>query len=150
MNIILLEPVNNLGDAGEIVRVKPGYARNYLVPNGLALPATRANQAELDARLEQRAKQLAERKADSERLKTMLGEAPTVEIKVRAGEDRIYGSVGNKDVAEAMQSTFDVEIDRRKLDLTHPIKNIGQYNVTYKPHPDVPIDITINIVAEVD
>jgi large subunit ribosomal protein L9 len=150
MNIILLEPVSNLGEAGDIVRVKPGYARNYLVPNGFGLPATKANQAELDARLEQRARQLAERKTDAERLKEMLGEEPSVEITVRAGEDRIYGSVGNKDVATALQSAFDIEIDRRKLDLTHPIKNIGEYTITYKPHPDVPIDVLVKVLAEAE
>jgi large subunit ribosomal protein L9 len=69
MNIILLEPVNNLGEAGDLVKVRNGYARNYLIPEGLALPATAANQAELNARLAQRAKQLSERKADAERLK---------------------------------------------------------------------------------
>jgi large subunit ribosomal protein L9 len=58
MNVILLEPLDNLGDAGDMIRVRPGYARNYLIPKGLALPATEANRAELDARLQQRAKQL--------------------------------------------------------------------------------------------
>ena len=88
MNIILLEPVEKLGEAGDVVTVKPGYGRNWLVPQGLALPATRANRAELDARLVQRARQLAERKADAERLSELLGEA-TLEIRVRAGDGRI-------------------------------------------------------------
>ncbi len=147
MNIILLEPVDNVGEAGEIVRVKPGYARNFLIPRGFALPATTANQAELDARLEQRARQLSERKADAERLKALLGDA-TVTIAVRAGEERIYGSVGNQDVADAIEKTFDVAIDRRKLDLTDPIKTLGEYTITYKPHPDVPIDFKVEVVAE--
>jgi len=69
MNIILLEPVKKLGEAGEILNVKAGYARNFLIPEGLALPASKANRAELDARLEQRARALAERKGDAERLR---------------------------------------------------------------------------------
>ncbi len=147
MNVILLEPVDRLGEAGALVTVKPGYARNFLVPRGLALPATQANQRELDARLAQRAKQLAARKADAERLREMLADA-TVDIKVRAGEDRIYGSVTSRDIAEVLEQRFDVEIDRRKLELGDPIKTLGEYIVVYKPHPEVPIDLKVNVSAE--
>ena len=147
MNVILLEPVDNLGEAGEMVNVKPGYARNYLVPRSLALPATQANKAELDARLQQRAKQLSERKSDAQRLKELLGDAG-VEIRVRAGEERIYGSVGNRDIAEAVEGAYDVEIDRRKLDLTEPIRTLGEYIITYKPHPDVPIDLKVLVLSD--
>ena len=147
MNVILLEPVDNLGDAGEQVKVRPGYARNFLIPQGLALPSTRANQAELEARLSQRAKQLSERKADAERLKTLLGDA-SIELRVRAGEERIYGSVGNKDIADALARTYNVEVDRRKIDLPEPIKTLGEYTVVYKPHPEVPIDLKVMVAAE--
>ena len=147
MNVILLEPVDNLGDAGEQVKVRPGYARNFLIPQGLALPSTRANQAELEARLSQRTKQLSERKADAERLKTLLGDA-VIELRVRAGEERIYGSVGNKDIADALASTYEVEVDRRKIDLLEPIKTLGEYTVVYKPHPEVPIDLKVVVSAE--
>ncbi len=147
MNVILLEPIEKLGEAGALVSVKPGFARNYLVPRGLALPATQANQRELDARLAQRAKQLAERKADAERLRDMLADA-LVEIKVRAGDERIYGSVTSGDIAEALQARYDVEIDRRKLELGEPIKTLGEYIVVYKPHPEVPIDLKVNVAAE--
>lgn len=150
MNIILLEPVDNVGEAGEVVRVKPGYARNFLIPRGLALPATRANQAELNARLAQRARQLSERKADAERLKELLDGEEPITIRVKAGEERIYGSVGNKDVAEAIEAAYNVEIDRRKLDLNDPIKNLGEYTITYKPHPEVEIGINIVVVAAKD
>lgn len=147
MNVILLEPVDNLGEAGQLVRVRPGYARNYLIPQGLALLATKSNQAELEARLSQRAKQLAERKGDALRLKALLAEA-SLEIKVKAGEGRIYGSVTSRDIAEAAQATYDVQIDRRKLDLTQPIKELGEYRIVYKPHPEVPIELRVSVVAE--
>ncbi len=147
MNVILLEPVDKLGEAGELVRVKPGYARNFLIPQGLALLATSANKAELDARLSQRAKQLAERKTDAERLKEMLGEA-AIEIKVKAGEERIYGSVGNSDIAAALKATYDVDIERRKIVLNEPIKTLGDYVITYKPHPEVPIDLKVSVVSD--
>lgn len=147
MNVILLEPVEKLGDAGEVVRVRGGYARNWLVPQGLALPATKANEKELQARLMQRSKQLSERKSDAERLSEILGEA-AVTIRVKAGEDRIYGSVGNRDVADAIEAAFDVQIDRRKIALDEPIKTLGEYVVPYRPHPDVTIDIKLQVIAE--
>ena len=147
MNVILLEPVTNLGEAGDVVTVKPGYARNWLVPQGLALPATNSNRAELQARLAQRARQLAERKADAERLKEMLVDA-AVEIRVKAGEERIYGSVGNKDVADALKQAYDVEVDRRKIELVEPIKTVGEYAVPYRPHPEVDIDLKVVVVAD--
>lgn len=147
MNVILLEPVDGLGEAGEVVRVRPGYARNYLVPQGLALPATESNRAELQARLAQRARLLASRKGDAERLQEMLGEA-TLEISVKAGEERIYGSVGNKDIAQALKDAYDVEVDRRKILLQDPIKTLGEYTVPYRPHPEVTIDLKVVVRAE--
>ncbi|MBS3933118.1 MAG: 50S ribosomal protein L9 [Truepera sp.] len=147
MNVILLEPVDNLGEAGQVVRVRPGYARNYLIPQGLALLATKSNQAELEARLSQRAKQLTERKGDALRLKALLAEA-SLEIKVKAGEGRIYGSVTSRDIAEAAQATYDVQIDRRKLELAQPIKELGEYPIIYKPHPEVPIELKVSVVAD--
>ena len=148
MNVILLEPVDKLGDAGEMVKVKGGYARNFLIPRGLAALATASNRAELDARLAQRAKQLDARKTDAERLRDMLADA-TLEIKVRAGEERIYGSVSNSDVAEALQAKYGVEVDRRKIDLPQAIKTTGEYTIVYKPHPEVPIDLKVIISPEV-
>lgn len=147
MNVILLEPVDKLGDAGEMVKVRPGHARNFLIPQGLALPATQSNRAELEARLAQRARQLSEQKGDAERLKELLGEA-VIEIRVKAGEERIYGSVGNRDIAEAVQAAYDVAIERRKIDLAEPIKTIGEYTIPYKPHPEVQIDLQVKVVAE--
>jgi large subunit ribosomal protein L9 len=147
MNVILLELVDKLGEAGEVVRVKNGFARNWLIPQGLALPATRSNEAELNARLGQRAKQLAERKGDAERLAGMLGEA-SIEIRVRAGEERIYGSVGNRDISEAVKAAYDVDVDRRKIVLNEPIKVLGEYTVPYRPHPEVTIDLKVTVVSD--
>jgi len=147
VNVILLEPVEKLGEAGELVSVKGGFARNFLVPRGLALPATQANQRELDARLAQRAKQLSARKADAERLRDLLADA-SVDISVRAGEDRIYGSVTSRDIAEVLENRYEVVIDRRKLELGEAIKTLGEYTVVYKPHPEVPINLKVVVSAE--
>lgn len=147
MNVILLEPVGQLGEAGEVVRVKDGYARNWLVPQGLALPASESNRAELEARLAQRARQLSERKADAERLRELLADA-AVEIRVKAGEERIYGSVNNRDIAEALKAAYDVDINRRKIELPDPIKVLGEHTVPYKPHPEVQIDLKVVVMGE--
>jgi large subunit ribosomal protein L9 len=147
MNVILLEPVYKLGDAGELVTVKPGYARNFLVPQGLALPATKANRAVLDATLARRALQMSERKSDAERLRDLLGDKPVL-VRVRAGDGRIYGSVTNRDIAEALASTYGIEIDRRKIDLTEPIKMLGEYVVPYRPHPEVEISLNVEVAGE--
>jgi large subunit ribosomal protein L9 len=147
MNVILLEPVYKLGDAGELVTVKPGYARNFLVPQGLALPATKANRAVLDATLARRAQQMSERKSDAERLRDLLGDKPVL-VRVRAGDGRIYGSVTNRDIAEALASTYGIEIDRRKIELAEPIKMLGEYVVPYRPHPEVEISLIVEVTGE--
>ena len=147
MNVILLEPVEKLGEAGDMVKVKGGYARNFLIPQGLAALATDSNRAELNARLSQRAKQLSERKSDAERLRDILAEA-SLEIKVKAGEERIYGSVSNRDIADALQAAYDVEVDRRKIELSQAIKTTGEYDVVYKPHPEVPINLKVVILPD--
>ena len=147
MNVILLESVYKLGAPGEMVKVRPGYARNYLVPQGLAIPATRANKAELEAMLNLRARQLAEIKSDAERLKDLLGEAKGT-IPVRAGDGRIYGSVNNLDIANALIEKHSVEIDRRKIELHEPIKELGEFQVPFRPHPEVEITLNIEVVAE--
>jgi len=102
VKVILLEPVEKLGDVGQVVNVKPGYARNYLLPRGLAALATEANLKALEAKIRAQAKKAAERKAEAERLKEIL-EPLTLTLKVKAGETKIYGSVTSRDIAEALE-----------------------------------------------
>ncbi len=147
MNVILLENVYKLGNPGDLVKVRPGYARNYLVPQGLAVPATRANKAELEAMLNLRARRLAEIKSDAERLKELLGDAH-VTIAVRAGDGRIYGSVNNVDIAAALVESHGVEIDRRKIELHEPIKELGIFQVLFRPHPEVEITLNLEVIPE--
>ena len=147
MNVILLENVYKLGNPGDLVKVRPGYARNFLVPQGLAVPATRANKAELEAMLNLRARRLAEIKSDAERLKGLLGDAH-VTIAVRAGDGRIYGSVNNVDIAAALVESHGVEIDRRKIELHEPIKELGIFQVLFRPHPEVEITLNLEVIPE--
>ncbi|GGM99176.1 50S ribosomal protein L9 [Thermus composti] len=147
MKVILLEPLENLGDVGQVVDVKPGYARNYLLPRGLAVLATESNLKALEAKIRAQAKRLAERKAEAERLKEIL-ENLTLTIPVRAGENKIYGSVTAKDIAEALSRQHGITIDPKRLQLERPIKELGEYTLTYKPHPEVPIQLKVSVVAQ--
>jgi large subunit ribosomal protein L9 len=129
--VILLEPVLKLGTTGNIVEVKPGYARNYLLPRGLAAHATPSNLKNLEAQLRAKVKRLEAVKADAEKLAGQFAEL-VVDIKAKAGEGKIYGAI---------------TIDRRKIDMGKAIKDLGEYEVVYKPHPEVPIPVKLNITA---
>ncbi len=147
MKVILLEPMENLGDVGDVVNVKPGYARNYLFPRGLAAPATPSNLKALEAKIRAQAKRAAERKAEAERLKEML-EPLTLKIKVKAGETKIYGSVTARDIARELEEQHGITIDPKRLQLARPIKELGAYEIVYKPHPEVPITLKVWVLNE--
>lgn len=147
MKVILLEPLENLGDVGTVVDIKPGYARNYLIPSGYVAIATSSNLRALEARIRAQAKRSAERKAEAERLRELV-ETLTLEVRVRAGESKIYGSVTRGDLAEAMEAQHQIHLDSRRLELVRPIKELGSYQVVYKPHPEVPITLKLVVSAQ--
>lgn len=150
MEVILLEKIHNLGELGEQVRVKPGYGRNYLIPNGKAIPATAANIAEFEARREEleKAQQNAESKAAAR------AEALTdfnVTIVRRAGsEGKLYGSVGTVDIADAVTATG-IELSKHEVRLPEgPFRSTGEHKVDIQLHADVLTSITVTIVPEED
>lgn len=145
--VILLEPLENLGDVGQVVSVRPGYARNYLIPRGLAVLATESNLKALEAKIRAQAKRAAQRKEEALRLKEVL-ENLTLTLPVRAGETKIYGSVTARDIAEALERQHGIAIDAKRLQLERPIKELGEYVLTYKPHPEVPIQLKVSVVAQ--
>jgi large subunit ribosomal protein L9 len=147
MKVILLEPMENLGDVGAVVNVKPGYARNYLLPRGLATLATESNLKTLEAKIRAQAKKAAERKAEAERLKELL-ESITLVLKVKAGDQKIYGSVTSREIAAALEAQHQITIDPKKLALEKPIKDLGDYALAYKPHPEVPMTLKVSVVAD--
>ncbi len=147
MKVILLEPVEKLGDVGQVVNVKPGYARNYLFPRGYAVPATESNMRALEAKIRALAKKSAERKAEAERLKEIL-EPITLKIKVKAGETKIYGSVTARDIARELEAQHQITIDPKRLQLSRPIKELGAYELVYKPHPEVPITLKVWVLDQ--
>ena len=146
MKIILLEPVAKLGTTGNIVEVKAGYARNYLMPRGMAATATAANLKNLEAQIRSKVKKLEAQKTDAEKLAGQFAEL-VVELKAKAGEGKIYGAITNQMVADAVEQQTGLAIDRRKIDMGKAIKDLGEYEVVYKPHPEVPIPLKLNITA---
>lgn len=148
MEIILLEKIANLGVLGDRVKVKPGYARNYLIPKGKAATATAANITRFEARraeLERiAAEALARSKARAEQLAELI-----VTLSVKTGsEGRLFGSVGAADIADAVAAAG-IELQKHEVRLaTGPIRQIGEYDVDLHLHSEVKTQIRVNVIAE--
>ncbi|MDK2778291.1 MAG: 50S ribosomal protein L9 [Pseudomonadota bacterium] len=148
MQIILLEKVDNLGALGDSVNVRPGYARNYLFPQGKAVPATKANVAEFEARRAELEAQAAAKLADAEGRKAKIEEIE-LSVAVKAGEDgKLFGSLGNRDIADLV-SEAGVEVTKSEVRLPEgPIRAIGEYDVAIHLHPEVNAVLKLHVVAE--
>jgi large subunit ribosomal protein L9 len=147
MQIILRKDYEGLGIAGDEVKVKPGFARNFLIPKGFALPATRQNRNLIEDERKNAVHRLNREQEQAETLKKKL-ENVSVTIKVAAGEeDKLFGSVTSQHIAEAVAEQ-EVEIDRRKIQLEEPIKALGIYSVPVKLHPEVTAMIKVWVVKE--
>lgn len=148
MEVILREDVEKLGHRGQVVKVADGYARNYLLPKRLAVPATAANKKIIEQERLAHLRREAREKADAEELARMLA-GVVVTIPRKAGEqDQLFGSVTAQDISDALaQQNF--TIDRRKIQLEDPIKQLGEYQVTVRLHREVSVPIGVNVVREV-
>jgi large subunit ribosomal protein L9 len=146
LQVILKQDVDKLGRAGELVRVKPGFARNFLLPRGLAVVATGANIAQIEH--ERRiALALAEKQRKVAQGSAAQIDGLTVEIPMQVGEgDRLFGSVTARDVAEALQSRG-IDIDRKKLQLPDAIKSVGDYDIAVKLGQDVTATFKLRVTA---
>ncbi|MDR0604389.1 MAG: 50S ribosomal protein L9 [Bacteroidales bacterium] len=149
MDVILKEDVLNLGFENDIVPVKNGYARNYLFPKRLAIPATESNRKILAETIKQRTRKLERLKTDAEAIANRLNNI-TVRIKVKSSEEgTVYGSVTNIHIAEALKEQFDIEIDRRKINIgSRNIKELGQYKVTVPLQKEVTAEFVVDVIAE--
>lgn len=148
MKVILKGYVDNLGDAGDIVDVANGYANNYLIPQNLAMRATKGAVADSEALKRARAKREAVEIAEAQEVAKGL-EGRVLVIQATAGEDgTLYGSVGKQDVAEALLSTTGVEVDRKRVELDRPIKQVGQHEVSVKLHREVAVTVTVDVIAD--
>jgi large subunit ribosomal protein L9 len=147
IEVILREDVKSLGRAGELVKVKPGYARNFLLPQGLAFEATEGNKKRIAAEARARSTRLAGERSDAEALAARLG-ALTVTLTGKAGEEgKLFGSITAQDIAGALAAQG-IEVDRRKIELEHPIKALGYHSVPVRLHPDVHGEVKVNVVPE--
>ena len=145
MQVILKTNVEKLGREGDVVTVADGYARNYLVPRNLAIEATERNRRTLEHEDRMASARAAKEKRDAEKLATELASLSCT-ISVQAGEnDRLFGSVTALDIAAALEEQ-DIQIDRRKIILDEPIKELGVFTVPAKIHPDVTADIKVWVV----
>lgn len=147
MKLILTHEVSNLGAAGDVVEVKDGYGRNFLLPRGLATPWTKGAQRQIDQmRAARKAREIASVE-DARDLRDALQSDP-IQIEQRAGESgRLFGAVSSKDVADAVQEQKGKSIDRRTVQFTQPIKSVGDYKVTVKLHPEVQAVVTLAVKA---
>ena len=147
MEVILREDITNLGTRGQVVKVAPGYARNFLIPKKLAVTATESNKKIVEQERQSHLRKEAKLQVEAQDLaKLMTGVSVTISQK--AGEnDQLFGSVTSKDVADALAAKG-FTIDRRKIQLDEPIKSLGEFKVPIKLHKDVTTEVTVVVAKE--
>ncbi len=147
MEVILKEDVAKLGHRGDVVKVAEGYGRNYLLPKKLAIEATAANKAVIEQMKASALRRAAAEKADAEQLAKQF-EGVALHFTRKAGEnDQLFGSVTSSDVAHELE-TRGFNIDRRKIELGHPLKNIGEYTVQITRHRQVSVPVKVTITKD--
>jgi large subunit ribosomal protein L9 len=148
VKIVLREDVDTLGRKGDLVDVADGYARNFLVPRGLAIRATKGAAKQAEAmRRNREAREVRDRESAQEIAARLDG--VRIEVKARAGEGgKLFGSVTNADVADAVKAATEVELDRRTIELAEPIKELGPAELPVRLHPDVVATLSVEVVAE--
>lgn len=147
MEIILREEVQHLGKAGDVVKVKDGYARNYLLPKGLAYPATDANKQRITFETGRIAKQRGAEKAVAETEAARLADVRLTFTAKVGEEDKLYGSVTAGDIQRKLEEQGFL-VDKRKVDLPEPLRELGEFRVGIKIHPEVRPEILVTIVKE--
>jgi large subunit ribosomal protein L9 len=146
VQVILSEDVHNLGDAGDVVKVKPGFARNFLIPQGKALPATAARVHEVEHKRRVIAERRAKELKDLESVKARL-EGIALEIAAQVGDEgKLFGSVTSQHLADLLGQQG-VEVERRKIVLAEPIKTVGEHTITIRLRNDVVASLKVTVVA---
>jgi large subunit ribosomal protein L9 len=147
MQVILRERVDNLGNPGDVVEVKPGYGRNYLIPRGLAYEATQANVRRLEADRARVERKDAETLNDA-RQRAARFEGVSLTFHARAGQEgKLFGSITSADIAERLAEQG-IEVDRRSIELDEPIKSLGVTSVPVRLHPQVRPEVKVWVIAE--
>ena len=147
MEVILKTDVKNLGYKDDIVKVRDGYGRNYLIPNKMAIIANESNRKQLAENLKQQAHKAAKLLADAQALEAKLAET-VIELKVKANEDgKIFGTVTTAAISQALAAN-EINIDKKVITIAEPIKQLGEYTAQARLHREVKADIKLNVVAE--
>ncbi len=149
MEVILQQSIDALGREGDIVRVAPGYANNFLIPKGLAVIANPGNLKQLEQKRAVISKRQAASREEAEAIaKAFDGQGVTIEAKA-GREGKLYGSVTTKHIAEAIQESFSVEIDKKRIIPSDPLKEAGEFDLKVRLHPDVEAALKVKVVAEI-
>jgi len=149
MDIILLERIANLGQMGDVVRVKDGYARNFLLPKGKALRANAANKQVFESQRVQLEARNLERKSEAEQIAVKLDGQSFIIIRQAGETGQLYGSVSTRDIAD-IASEQGFSLNRTQVNLNHPIKTIGLHQVDISLHPEVSVSIGVNVARSTD
>ena len=147
MQIILTQDVQNLGKAGELVSVKPGYGRNYLIPSGMAVSATASNKNRLEHERALIEKRVLKEKANAQSIADRLN-GMTLQFERNVGDDeKLFGSVSNRDIAEQLKKAG-IDLDHRKIELEHPVKALGKYEVAVRLGAGVTAQLKFWVVSK--
>jgi large subunit ribosomal protein L9 len=149
IEVILMQRIEKLGQMGEVVRVKPGYARNYLLPRGKAIRATRENLERFERERAQLEAQNLKRREEAERVAERVAGLAVVLIRSAGESGSLYGSVTARDIAAACKEAG-LTIDRQQVQLDQPIKALGLWNVRVQLHPEVAITVTVNVARSTE
>ncbi|HTG48502.1 MAG TPA: 50S ribosomal protein L9 [Actinomycetota bacterium] len=148
MKVILQKSVENLGDPGEVAEVADGYARNYLIPRGMAIKADKGSLKQVDSLKRQHGARLSKQKGEYEAIASKLIAAGPLRIEARAGEEgKLFGSVTASDIAEAVAARSGVMVDRRDVRLEEPIRSVGTHEVSVRLFHEVEPVLTVEVTA---
>ncbi len=148
MELILLKDIEKLGDKHDVVKVKPGYGRNYLIPQGLAITANAVNRKKLDAIIAEEDAKEAARVGEYKELVSSI-EGKTLKIAVKAGTSgKIFGSITNVQIANALKDQLGVDVERKKIVIPEDIKEVGTYTATINLHKEVSTKVDFELVQD--
>jgi large subunit ribosomal protein L9 len=149
MEVILLERIARLGGIGDVVNVKNGYGRNFLIPQNKALRASDENKKRFDAQRDVLEKQNQERLVEAQKVKDQMGELIVTVVRQASDDGKLYGSVSVRDIGNAMEAEG-YNVDRSLIDLNMAIKTLGLYDVTVNLHPEVPVVVKVHVARNAD
>ena len=148
MKVVLREDVSGVGHKGDVVNISDGFAQNKLIPQGMAFKATAGAERDAENMRKSREVKASEEKAEAEEMASRM-QGETLSIEMKAGEGgKLFGSVSATDISAALSDQKNITIDRKAIEISDSIKEVGTYSVTVKPHPDVEFTISVAVIAE--